>query len=191
MTASTATPYRFQQGSTAKVGLLTVIGSETFFFATGLSVYFFLRLEHPEWSLPAHTPTGLLAPSLNTLLFFASALVIWRALAAARSGRMKTAQALMALTFALGLIFVGGQAFDFSQAGLKPDDAAFGGVFLALMGFHAAHVLAGMAFLAITMVRTRLGDFTAERHTSIILCAWFWYFVVAVWLVLFGALYLI
>ncbi len=191
MTASMATPYRFQSGSTAKVGLLTVIGSETFFFATALSAYFFLRLEHPEWSLPAHTPTGLLAPSLNSLLFVASALVMWRALAAAEAGRMRSAQAAMGLTFVLGLVFVSGQVFDFSQAGLKPDDAAFGGVFLALMGFHAVHVLAGMVFLALTLVRARLGDFTAERHTSITLCAWFWYFVVGVWLVLFGALYLI
>jgi cytochrome c oxidase subunit 3 len=191
MTASTATPARFQPGSTAKVGLLTIIASETFFFATALSAYFFLRLEHPEWFLPAHTPTGLLAPSLNTLLIVTSAVVIWRAQRAATSGRMPAAQAALGLTFILGLIFVAGQMVDFSQAGLRPDDSTFGGIFLALIGFHALHVLAGMIYLGITFARARLGDFDAQRHTSITLCAWFWYFVVAVWFVLFGALYLI
>lgn len=191
MTASVTTPARFRPGSTAKVGLLTVIASEIFFFATALSAYFFLRLEHPEWSLPAHTPTGLVAPTLNSLLFLASALVIWQAQRAASSDRMQTVQTALGMTFLLGLIFIGGQVFDFSQAGLKPDDAAFGGIFLALIGFHAFHVLAGMVYLGITLVRARLGDFTAKRHTSITLCAWFWYFVVAVWLVLFGSLYLI
>ncbi len=191
MTASTATPARFRPGSTAKVGLLTVIASEIFFFATALSAYFFLRLEHPEWSLPAHTPTGLLAPSLNTLLFLASALVIRHAQRAVAADRTQAATMALGVTFAMGLIFVGGQVFDFSQSGLKPDDAAFGGIFLALIGFHAVHVLAGMIYLGITLARARLGDFSAERHTSITLCAWFWYFVVAVWLVLFGALYLI
>jgi cytochrome c oxidase subunit 3 len=191
MTASTATPTRFRPGSTGKVGLLTIIASEIFFFATALSSYFFLRLEHPEWSLPAHTPTGLLAPSLNTLLFLASAVVIWQAQRAAGLGRMSSAQTWLGATFALGMVFVAGQVFDFSQAGLRPDDATFGGIFMALIGFHAFHVLAGMTYLGITYARTRLGDFSAERHTSITLCAWFWYFVVAVWLVLFGAMYLI
>ncbi len=191
MTASTATPARFRPGSTAKVGLLTVIASEVFFFATALSAYFFLRLEHPEWSLPAHTPTGLWAPSLNSLLFLASAVVIWRAERAAAADRPRAAQLALGATLVLGLVFIGGQIFDFSQSGLKPDDATFGGIFLALIGFHAVHVLAGMIYLGITLARARVGDFSAKHHTSITLCAWFWYFVVAVWLVLFGALYLI
>jgi cytochrome c oxidase subunit 3 len=191
MTASTASPARFRPGSTAKVGLLTVIASEIFFFATALSAYFFLRLEHPEWSLPAQTPTGLLIPSLNTLLLLASALVIRQAQRAIAADRTKMAQMALGLTFVLGLIFIGGQVFDFSQSGLKPDDAAFGGIFMALIAFHAFHVLAGMVYLGITFARALLGDFSANHHTSITLCAWFWYFVVAVWLTLFGALYLV
>jgi cytochrome c oxidase subunit 3 len=191
MSASTATAARFRPGSTAKVGLLTIIASETFFFATALSAYFFIRLEHPEWSLSAHTPTGLLAPSLNTAMFVVSGGVIWFALRAVHNDRIPAVQTALGLTFVLGLAFIGGQIFDFSQSGLKPDDAALGGIFLALIGFHAIHVLAGMIYLGMTYARTRLGDFSAESHTSITMCAWFWTFVVVVWVVLFGALYLI
>ncbi len=59
------------------------------------------------------------------------------------------------------------------------------------MGFHAVHVIAGVIMLVLLLWRTFLGDFTARRHIAIQIGAWFWYFIVAVWVVLFSALYLV
>jgi cytochrome c oxidase subunit 3 len=64
-------------------------------------------------------------------------------------------------------------------------------VFFALMGFHALHLLAGMVILVICLIRAGLGDFTPSRHEAVTLGAWFWTFVVVVWLVLFAALFLV
>jgi len=60
-----------------------------------------------------------------------------------------------------------------------------------LMGFHAVHVLAGIVFIIINVVRTKLGDFSAENYSTIELGTWFWYYVIAVWFALFAALYLL
>jgi len=45
--------------------------------------------------------------------------------------------------------------------------------------------------LVILLWRANLGDFTARRHAAVQVGAWFWYFVSAVWVVLFTALYLV
>jgi cytochrome c oxidase subunit 3 len=95
------------------------------------------------------------------------------------------------LTLLLGLVFVTIQIYEFSHAGMRINDQAFGGVFFTLMGFHGLHVLAGVVFLIINLVRTRLGDFSPNRYEAVELGTWFWYYVTAVWVVLFGALYLL
>ena len=74
---------------------------------------------------------------------------------------------------------------------MRIDDQAFGGVFFTLMGFHGLHVLAGVVFLSINLARARLGDFSPARYDAVEIGTWFWYYVAAVWIVLFAALYLL
>jgi cytochrome c oxidase subunit 3 len=52
-------------------------------------------------------------------------------------------------------------------------------------------VLAGVFFLALNLLRAQLGDYSAQRHEAVETGTWFWYYVCAVWVVLFTALYLI
>ena len=59
------------------------------------------------------------------------------------------------------------------------------------MSFHGLHVLAGMVMLTIGIVRARLSDFSAGDAGAIEIGSLFWYYVAAVWLVLFAALYLL
>ena len=118
-------------------------------------------------------------------------LVAWRSVRAIRRDQKTALRNGLLLTIILGLIFVAGQMYEFSHAGLRIDDQAFGGVFFTLLGFHAIHVLAGAFFLILTLMRTMLGDFSAKHHEPVELAVFFWYFVTAVWVVLFAALYLI
>ena len=84
-----------------------------------------------------------------------------------------------------------GQIIEFNHAGLHIDDQAFGGVFFTLIGFHALHLLAGVFFLGLNLIRANLGDFSGERYEAVELGSWFWYYVTAVWVVLFMALYIL
>jgi cytochrome c oxidase subunit 3 len=97
----------------------------------------------------------------------------------------------MNLTVMLGLVFVAGQVYDFTRSGMSVGDAAFGGYFFALITFHALHVVAGMILLALNLLRSYWGDFTARSHEAVTLGAWFWFYVTGVWLVLYAALYLV
>ncbi len=176
--------------ATGKVALAIILLTETVLFATLLAAYVALRSQ-ANWAL-VHSLPRLLVPILNTTILLASA---WSArqthvlvLAKQRTALVPTTQAL---TLALGLIFVAGQAYEFAHAGLRIDDQAFGGVFFALMGFHAVHILAGVVVLAINLARPRYPNFSEADATAIEIGSLFWYYVVAVWLVLFTALYLV
>ncbi len=187
----TATLQRTSRRGTAKIALFVVLASETIFFGTLLSAYFFLRATLTTWPLGGITFARLLVPAANTAILLISALTMYLGLRAIRQNRASSLKAWLVLTLALGLGFVAGQVFEFNRSGMKITDQAFGGVFFTLMGFHAVHVIAGVVMLLLLLWRTIQGDFAARRYTAIQIGAWFWYFVVAVWVVLFSALYLV
>jgi len=187
----TGTFHPVRRTNTAKIALFVVLGSETIFFGTLLSAYFFLRATLSSWPSGGVTIFRLLVPGANTLLLLLSALTMYLGLRAIRQNRTGSLKTWLILTLAIGLIFVAGQVFEFNRSGMRISDQAFGGVFFTLMGFHAVHVIAGVVMLALLVWRAFLGDFTARRHTAIQVGAWFWYFIVAVWVVLFSSLYLV
>ena len=175
--------------STGRIALLVTLGTESVFFITLLVAYAALR-DQVNWNVP-HTLTRLTIPLINSGILLVSALVAWWSGNVIRQDHRSALRSGLLVTLLLGLLFVAGQLYEFNHAGLRIDDQAFGGVFFTLLGFHAIHVLAGVVFLALNLIRANLGDFSAERHEAVELGNWFWYYVTVVWAVLFVALYII
>ncbi|MGB7873812.1 MAG: cytochrome c oxidase subunit 3 [Anaerolineales bacterium] len=182
-------PHPMSKISTGRIALLITLGTESVFFLTLLVAYAALR-DQVSWDVP-HTLARLTIPLVNSGILLASALTAWWSSNAIRQDRQSALRGGLLVTVLLGLVFVGGQIYEFSHAGLSIDDQAFGGVFFTLLGFHAVHVLAGVVFLTLNLMRAQLGDFSAEQYEAVDLGNWFWYYVTAVWVVLFTALYLI
>jgi cytochrome c oxidase subunit III len=175
--------------STAKVALAIVLLSESVLFATLIAAYAALR-DEAQWTM-AHGLTRLVIPLANTVILAVSIRPAALTAARLRAGRASSVRGLLLATLALGLAFVGGQIYEFMHAGLRIDDAAFGGVFFALMGFHALHLLAGVVVLLLNLAREPVPAYSAADVDAIEVGSFFWYYVVAVWIVLFAALYLI
>lgn len=74
---------------------------------------------------------------------------------------------------------------------LKPTDGVFGGVFFAMTGMHALHVLSGIVFILIIWNNGRKGHFSAEKHWGVEACAVYWHYVDVIWVFFYPALYLI
>jgi cytochrome c oxidase subunit 3 len=174
---------------TGKVALYIILASESVFFTTLLVAYAALR-DQNNWPMD-HSLGRLTFPLLNTAILLLSVFPAWRAIVSVRDGKQSSLPIWLVVTLILGLVFVIGQVYEFGHQGLRINDQAFGGVFFTLMGFHALHVLAGVVFLVINLVRARLGDFSSNEYSLVELGSWFWYYVTAVWLVLFAALYLL
>ena len=182
---------RIQRETLARTTMYIVLGVETIFFGTLITSYLFLRNGQTDWPFANPSIEQTVVPGLNTLLILASALIAWHGERDIKKGNVNGLSLSLALTVGLGLLFVVGQVFEFNRAGMRPDDETFGGVFFALMGFHALHVLAGLVFLVLNFGRSRMGDFSARSHIAVTMGLWFWYYVVAVWVLLFSVLYLV
>ena len=135
-----------------------------------------------------------LAPLLGGGMTIALLLGSWSmlgAVTAARKGSPERARAGIAGGMAAGLLFLAGQIIEYihllGDGGMRPARSLFDATFLALTGFHGAHVLAGVIYLG--MIAARAGK-RGEQGT-IAVAALYWHFVDAIWLLLFLMLYII
>jgi cytochrome c oxidase subunit 3 len=171
-----------------KLGIL----SEVMLFGALFAAYFVIRGESREWPPVAGLERPeLLLPGLNTLLLVSSSVTMQLAVGAARGGDRSRILRWLGLTLLLGGIFIIVQGYEFATNGFGLDAGVFGSTFYILTGFHGAHVLAGLALMAIVANRARLGLVSAEHHTAVEAASYYWHFVDAVWLFLFSTLYLL
>jgi heme/copper-type cytochrome/quinol oxidase subunit 3 len=66
----------------------------------------------------------------------------------------------------------------------------YGGTFYLLIGCHAAHVLAAVIWLAVLAVLERRARPGWTSSAGLEMCTIYWYFVCALWAVLFPLVYL-
>lgn len=189
--SSTALPVTGPARRTSITTLLLVLAGESVLFGTLLMAYLFLRGSSTGWPPIAHTWQRLAIPLIILLVLLASQVVMWRTWSAWQAkNELGLLRRGLSLGLALGVLFLLAQVFEFNRSGMRPDDAAFGGLFFVLIAFHAVHVLAGLVLQASNLVRAGWGDFDRQSHTALDVGFYFWSFVVAVWLILFAALYL-
>jgi cytochrome c oxidase subunit 3 len=136
-------------------------------------------------------PWGL--PALNTALLLTSGVTLTIAHHALKDGRRGILKVFLALTFILGFIFLGVQAYEYHHAwtelGLQLGTGVYGSTFFMLTGFHGLHVTVGAIMLLVIWLRVMKGHFTPERHFAFEGVAWYWHFVDVVWLGLFVFVY--
>ena len=111
-----------------------------------------------------------------------------------KTEQARTAQVGTFLTFALGFLFVGLQAYEYGHAysdlNLKLTTGACGASFYMLTGFHGlCH--AGLDHAAGHLVPGNGGTLYPENHFGFEGVAWYWHFVDVVWLGLFIFVWLI
>jgi cytochrome c oxidase subunit 3 len=96
----------------------------------------------------------------------------------------------------LGVLFLAGQAYEWTHAGFSLSDGLMGSTFFTLTGFHAAHVAAGILVLLVATTRVwwnQGANGPDPGGTPMSLAesgTYYWHFVDGVWLVLFTLVYL-
>jgi cytochrome c oxidase subunit 3 len=132
-------------------------------------------------------------PAINTLILLTSgATVTWAHWGLKENNQQKLVRGLWA-TIALGFIFVGLQAYEYSHAyhalNLTLESGVYGSTFYMLTGFHGFHVTMGAVMLTAIAVRAMKGHFSPHNHFAFEAVAWYWHFVDVVWLGLFVFVY--
>jgi len=188
------------------VGTIVWLASELMFFAALFAAYFTIRAVSPE--LWAQNTAKLNVPfsAVNTtILVLSSVTCQWGVFKAedgvvGRTGklyqfRLWGLREWFVLTYIMGAIFIGGQAFEYAELvheGVTIPSSAYGTVFYLATGFHGLHVTGGLVAFLFVLGRTLIArKFTHEQAVTAIVVSYYWHFVDVVWIALFFTVYIL
>ena len=178
----------------AVLATLFVIGGEVMLFGGLVFSFLIIRVAAPVWPPPLEPrlPVGVTAAN-TVVLLWSSVAMIAAGRARARGDRRGFVRGLALAAF-LGCLFLAVQGFEWFRLisfGLTASSGVYGGTFYTLIGAHAAHVMAALAWLTIVLARAARGHFAASRAAAVTACAMYWHFVVALWPILYVTVYLL
>ena len=183
--------------------------SDTFIFSCFLTSYMNVRMSTTDtWPNPSevfaltvagqHIPLLLIA-IMTMVLITSSGTMAMAVNFGYRRDRKRTA-ALMFATAALGLTFVGMQAFEWTklivEEGVRPwgnpmGAAQFGSSFFMITGFHGLHVSGGGVYLTVVAWRVLSGFYDRKgTYETVEIAGLYWHFVDLVWVFIFAFFYL-
>jgi cytochrome c oxidase subunit III len=191
-----------------KVMMWIFLLSDTFIFSCFLTSYMNVRMSTTEtWPntsevfaltvAGAHIPLLLIA-IMTMILITSSGTMAMAVNMGYRRDRKRTA-ALMFATAALGLSFVGMQAFEWSkliEEGVRPwgnpmGAEQFGASFFMITGFHGLHVTGGVVYLSVVAFRVLNGFYDRKgTYETVEVAGLYWHFVDLVWVFIFAFFYL-
>jgi len=179
--------------SSAMLAIMMVIASEMMLFSGLIGSFLVYRMSAALWPPPALPRLPIAVTWVNTFVLLSSALTMTLALRAVHRSRQRLLRRYLLATLALGVTFLVVQGSEWVRLvahGLKLSSGMYGSTFYLLIGCHGAHVTAGAIWLACVVWAALGGRYNARNAGGIELCAVYWYFVCAVWPLLFGLVYL-
>lgn len=176
-----------------KMAFWTFIGSECLLFGSLISTYLIYKGKSVVGPMP-HDVLNIPFTSFSTFDLLMSSLWMVLALAAVQRGDMKWAKVWLFGTALGGLIFLGGQVYEFSSfvhEGLTLHTNIFGATFFVLTGCHGAHVTVGVIWLLTLWVRAMQGKLGPQHAITVEITGLYWHFVDVIWIVIFTLVYLL
>ncbi len=101
--------------------------------------------------------------------------------------------AWLAVTFVLGLAFVGMEVHEFAHMVAEnagPDRSAFLSAFFTLVATHGLHVTCGLIWMGIMMLLVVKKGFTPSTEARLSCLSLFWHFLDIIWVGVFSLVYL-
>ncbi len=167
-------------------GFWVYLMTDFILFATLFASYAVLHTSTADFF---HLPYAL----TETLILLTSSFFCALALLAVHRNNRRTMTACFALTFLLGLAFLGmviGEFTSLTRQGITWQTNASLSAYFTLIGTHALHIFFGLLFMALFVIqalRERLIPKTIRRLTCLSL---FWFFSYVVWIFMFTIVYL-
>lgn len=174
------------------IGLWVFIGVVTSLFTLFIWAYV-MRMEGADW-FPIAMPWQLW---LSTALLASGSVALQGAVGSAREGRWERARILLFVGGGFALAFLGAQLWAWQMLlanRTMPAGNPAGSFFFLLTALHGLHVVGGLIAWAMTAYLWRsfgAGHMPADCARiagRIRLCARYWHFLLAVWIVLFATL---
>lgn len=179
-----------------KLGMWVFLSSEFLFFGALITNYLLFKgRDYGEGALYPVELYDIPFTSISSFVLLMSSLTMVLAHSAlARDDQAQTRTWLFA-TGALGMVFVAGQFFEFTEfilEGLKLNTNPAASAFYMLTGFHGVHVVIGVLMLLVLGGKSlRAGRLSEREGFNVELVGLYWHFVDIIWIVIFVLVYLI
>ncbi len=176
-----------------KLGMWTFLASECMFFGSLITTYL-LYVERIGNGPGPRDIFEIPFTSVSTFVLLMSSLTMVLAHHAALERDARRMQGWLLATAMLGMVFIGGQVFEFTafvREGLTLTSSPFASAFYLLTSFHGLHVTIGILMLLILFTLSRLGRLPLDDDVRVDMVALYWHFVDIVWIVIFTFIYLI
>jgi cytochrome c oxidase subunit 1/cytochrome c oxidase subunit I+III len=177
----------------AKVCAWAFVISEAVFFVLLLVTYVVFNARHVGDGPTSATALDVPRTGVFTLFLLSSSLTFWLSERSLRAGRHTVFLQWLGVTILLGIIFLGGQAWEY--AGLLTGDIdihsdLFAATFFTVTGFHGLHVTGGLIALSIMFALGRKNYLTSAHAKPYGAVGVYWHFVDVVWIFVFAIIYL-
>ena len=169
-------------------------------------VYIVYRTKYPDaWAAGSHHLDVQLG-AINTAVLIFSSLTMALAVRAGHLGKRGAVITFIVLTLLLGGAFLGIKSIEYSHkfhehlvpgSSFGPEGTyplqmqLFFGLYFAMTGMHALHMIIGAGLMIWLIVKTKRGRFSAEYNAPIEMVGLYWHFVDIAWIFLFPLLYLL
>jgi heme/copper-type cytochrome/quinol oxidase subunit 3 len=163
------------------------------FFEGLIGAFLVFRIANPVWPPPFQPRLPIEVTGVNTVILLASAITIRLGLKAIQRGDRSRLVRLLSWTAAAGAVFLSIQGFEWFRLlhfGLTLSSSIYGGLFYTIIGCHALHVFGALMWLLVVWRKATAGKYTRQNYVGLQTCSMYWVFVVALWPLLYGLVYL-
>jgi len=188
----------------SKIGIWLFIFTELLLFGGLFIVYSVYRYLHPEAFHLAAQELNVTVGTINTVILLVSSMTIAMSTTAIQKKDTRATLVLIGITLVLALAFLVNKYFEWGlkiEHGLYPGspkletlgqgDLLFFGLYFMMTGLHALHIIVGMVFIAILMVKVKNGKLTHDNFQLLENGGLYWHLVDLIWIFLFPLFYLI
>ena len=194
-----------QQLSAANLGMWLFLGQEILFFSGLFMAYIAYRWMYPDTWLSAADVLDKGLGATNTVVLLTSSLTMVFAVREVELDRPKHAIRYLIATVGFGVVFLGIKAVEYShkfEYGILPGAhyagdnvegmaGLFFGIYFALTGLHAVHVIIGLGLLGWLALKVNAGTVNRENYALAENIGLYWHLVDLIWIFLFPLMYLI
>src|SRR5919198_3158971 len=195
-----------QQHEAATLGMWVFLVTEVLFFGGLFLVYSVYRSWYSDAFAAASHELDIVLGAINTAVLITSSLTMALAVHAAQLGRRRALMLFLCATMALGGVFLGIKAVEYSHKFVEhhvPGPSfqfereysrhaqIFFSLYFIMTGLHALHMVVGFGIMLVMLWWAWKGTITAEYYSPIEISGLYWHFVDIVWIFLFPLLYLL
>ncbi|NBC82446.1 MAG: cytochrome c oxidase subunit 3 family protein [Bacteroidetes bacterium] len=188
----------------SKIGMWLFIFTELLLFGGLFVVYAVYRHLNPVAFHLAAEELDVTVGTINTVILLVSSMTIAMATSSIKLGNKRLTLLLLSITMILAIIFMVNKYFEWGgkiSHGIYPNsqtlldlsqgDVLFFGLYYAMTGLHALHIIVGLVIIAVMFFKVWNGSINNDYNVQLENSGLYWHLVDLIWIFLFPLFYLI